>query len=384
MPNAAASRLVLAPYSEVSVIETATAALREVGGKVSCAFAFCSADYRENLSDFMELLQLHARAPIVAGCSASGLIGTGLEHEKARGFSILLLHLPETQIAQVALPASADAAAEALPPEAMREADAWIVLGNPLAEGIEPWIEAWNRTLPGVACIGGLASSGAGESDLFAWSDRTEVEGGVALGFKGGVRVDALVSQGCRPIGEPWSITGAERNYIITLGSRPAFEVLQETFQSLPDSEKDQAQGNIFVGLATSEYVDEFKTGDFLIRNLLGGDPKHGVIAVGALPRVGQTLQFQLRDANSADAELRHLTQQRRKSGRAPFASLLFACNGRGRHLFGVPNHDAAVLVEMLGQHPSAGFFCNGEIGPVGSRNFIHGYTASAALFSEA
>jgi len=366
------------------VIETASAALREVGGRASCAFAFCSSDYRENLPDFMELLQLHARAPIVAGCSASGIIGSGVEHERARGFSLLLLHLPETEIAQVALPMSGDAAADALPPAAMRAADAWIVLANPLAEGIEPWLEEWNNALPGIPCIGGLAGGVGGESDIFTWHDREEVDAGIAIGLRGGVRVDALVSQGCRPIGEPWSITGAERNYIITLGSRPAFEVLQETFQALPNNEKDQAQGNIFVGLAMSEYVDEFKTGDFLIRNLLGGDPKHGVIAVGALPRVGQTLQFQLRDANSADAELRHLTDRRRKSTRAPFASLLFACNGRGRHLFGAPNHDAAILAETFAKHPSAGFFCNGEIGPVGGRNFIHGYTASTALFSDA
>ena len=108
-----------------------------------------------------------------------------------------------------------------------------------------------------------------------------------------------------------------------------------------------------------SEYVDEFKTGDFLIRNLLGGDPKHGVIAVGALPRVGQTLQFQLRDANSADAELRHLTDRRRKSTRAPFASLLFACNGRGRHLFGAPNHEQErlrAIVAAAGEDPRAAF----------------------------
>jgi small ligand-binding sensory domain FIST len=330
----------------------------------------------------MELLQLHARAPIVAGCSASGIIGTGVEYERTRGFSLLLLHLPETQIATVPLSSDGSSSSEVLPPAAMKDADAWIVLANPLVDGMETWLDSWNSAMPGVPCVGGLASSAAGEHDIFTWRDRTELEAGIAVGFKGGVRIDALVSQGCRPIGEPWSITGAERNYVITLGSRPAFEVLQETYQALPANEKEHAQGNIFIGLAMSEYVDEFKTGDFLIRNLIGGDPKHGVIAIGATPRVGQTLQFQLRDASSADLELRHLTEQRRKTGRANFASLLFACNGRGRPLFGTPNHDAALLAETFGHHASAGFFCNGEIGPVGGRNFIHGYTASAALFT--
>jgi len=191
----------------------------------------------------------------------------------------------------------------------------------------------------------------------------------------------ALVSQGCRPVGEPLTITGAEGHLVTSLGSKPAFEVLDATFGSLPPGDKAVAKDNLFVGLAMSEYLEEFKTGDFLVRNLIGGDPQTGVLAVGTSPRVGQTLQFQLRDRDSADAELRHLLEEVRKDGVEPFASLLFCCNGRGRHLFGTANHDAGVVEELLGTKPSAGFFCNGEIGPVGGRNFVHGYTASIALF---
>jgi small ligand-binding sensory domain FIST len=364
------------------VINTASTAAREIGGRVSCAFAFCSSDYQDHLADFMELLQLHARAPIVAGCSGTGIIGPGVEHERASGFSLLLLHLPDTEITQVPLQDGFD---ESTLRSRTNGAEAsWIILANPLADRIESVLDPWNAALPGVPCIGGLASSAQGEAGIFVWNDRAEVEGGIAIGFNRGVRVDALVSQGCRPIGEPWSITGAERNYIVSLGSRPAFDVLQETYQSLPNSDKERAQGNIFVGLAMSEYVDEFKTGDFLIRNLIGGDPKHGVIAIGGWPRVGQTLQFQLRDATSADQELRQLVDQRRSGTGGHFASLLFACSGRGQQLFATPNHDAEVLSHALGKIPSAGFFCNGEIGPVGGRNHLHGYTASAALFANA
>jgi len=177
------------------------------------------------------------------------------------------------------------------------------------------------------------------------------------------------------------TITGAEGHLVTSLGSRPAFEVLDETFGSLRPSDKAVAKDNLFIGLAMSEYLEEFKTGDFLVRNLIGGDPQSGVLAVGTTPRVGQTMQFQLRDRASADAELRHLLDEVRKDGVDPFASLLFCCNGRGRHLFGAPHHDAALVCEVLGSQASAGFFCNGEIGPVGGRNFVHGYTASIALF---
>lgn len=384
MPNAAASNLVLAPYSERTVINAARQALTQVGGRASCAFVFCSADYRAHLPDFLELIQLHAHAPIVAGCSGAGLIGTALEAEHTSGFSLLLLNLPDTRIHPFAFSGESDHAdLDGMIDVQPSDLEAWILLVNPLAIAIEPWLDQWNATFPGVPCLGGLASGGARGDDVFLWRDRELVEGGVAIGFQGGVRVRTLVSQGCRPVGQPLPITGAEQNFVLSLGSRPAYQVLEETFGALPESDKALARGNLFVGLAMSEYIEEFKTGDFLVRNLLGADPQQGVVAIGAHPRVGQTLQFQLRDGRSADAELRNLAAEKSAEGARPFASLLFACTGRGRHLFGTPSHDATILAETFGAVPAAGFFCNGEIGPVGGKNFVHGYTASAALFTD-
>ncbi len=387
MPNRASSRLVLGGYREEVVIEQARAALEEIGGKVTCAFLFATADYGPHMADFLELIQLHAHAPVLVGCSGVGLIGTGEEVERTSGFSLLLLHLPETSVRTVPIPLVREESD--VTPERMRElagpdaekCSAWIVFANPLTLAVEPWLDAWNAAFPGVPALGGLASGGRREDTLFVFHERELIEGGVALGFEGGVSVRTLVSQGCRPVGEPLTITGAEGQLVISLGSRPAFEVLDATFGSLSAADKAIAKNNLFVGLAMSEYLEEFKTGDFLIRYLHSGDPQSGVLAVEAKPRVGQTLQFQLRDRASADAELRHLLEEVRKDGLNPFASLLFCCNGRGRHLFGVPNHDAGMVRELLGPHPSSGFFCNGEIGPVGGRNYVHGFTASMALF---
>jgi small ligand-binding sensory domain FIST len=156
---------------------------------------------------------------------------------------------------------------------------------------------------------------------------------------------------------------------------------LDEAYQSLRDREKEAARGNLFAGLAMREDLDEFHRGDFLIRNILGADESSGAVAVGAFPRVGQTVQWQLRDRKAADDDLRRRATRLVDAGSKPFASLVFSCGGRGRHLFGTPNHDAGVMAEVFGPHPSAGFFCNGEIGPVGGRNFVHGYTASTVLF---
>ncbi len=147
---------------------------------------------------------------------------------------------------------------------------------------------------------------------------------------------------------------------------------------------RERAQGNILVGLAVSEYVEDFHSGDFLVRSILGGDPDNGVLAVGANPRVGQTLQFQLRDRDAADGELRELLQRKRRElNPQPFAALLFTCGGRGKHLFGDPHHDAGLVESVFGPLPLSGFFCNGEIGSVGRRAYLHGFTASTAFLVE-
>ena len=190
-----------------------------------------------------------------------------------------------------------------------------------------------------------------------------------------GLRLMSIVSQGCRPIGEPLTVTRAESNVIYSLGARPAYEALESAFEGLTEGEKAGAKGNLFAGLAGTEYVEDFKPGDFLIRNILGADPNSGAVAIGGFPRVGQTLQYQLRDRNAADAEWRAVLRgAAAESGRSPLASLLFACSGRGSRLFGSKSHDAGLLA-------SAGFFCNGEIGPLGGRNYIHSYSATGALF---
>lgn len=386
MPNAAASRLVLSAYSETVVAEAARSALHEVGGRVSCAFVFCSADYRAQLAEFLEVLQVHGHIPLIVGCSGAGLVGTAKEAEAASGFSLLVMHLPETQLVPFSFSAANapdwDDAAAWRAAAGGADVDSWMLLADPTAVPAEQWLATWDRAFPGTPCFGGLASGGREVEDMFVFRDHELLDGGgVALGFRGGVTIQTLVSQGCRPIGEALPVTAAEENIIHALGSRPAWRILDDAFQSLSDSEKAAAKGNLFAGLAMTEYREEFHRGDFLIRNILGADQHTGSVAVAAFPRVGQTVQYQLRDASAADEDITHLAKAIRSDGVKPFASLLFSCGGRGRGLFGKPDHDAAVLAENFGAHPSAGFFCNGEIGPVAGRNFIHGYTASAALF---
>lgn len=388
MANRAASRVVLTTFDDELVRRIVEECLKELGGAPDCVFAFVSSDWRPHVEEFLEVVQVHGRAPLVLGCSADGVIGTGEEDEGVSGFTILMLGLPDTKASFAPIKPEDIASAsgtdywERVTGVSADEAGDWIVLCNPALVNAEMWLKGWNATFPNSNCFGGLASGGSREEDLFLFHSFDSSEcAALAINFRGGVRLGGVLSQGCRPIGDPYTITSVEENHVVEIASKSAFEMLEETFQSLGEEEQEMARGNIFAGLAMSEYVEEHGRGDFLVRNIIGGDPDSGVLALGAFPRVGQTLQFQLRDKDAADEDLRQLCEEARKREGQPFANLVFTCTGRGSRMFEVPNHDAGLVEDVFGKIPAAGFFCNGEIGPVGRQSFVHGYTASVVLF---
>jgi small ligand-binding sensory domain FIST len=387
MESCAGSRLLLGSFQESAVIKAAEEALMECGGQPTCGFLFLSAHWLPQINEVLDLVRLHGRIPLLIGCVGGGLIGVGREAEGSAGMSLLLVRLAETKMTPVLI--SNEQIEESTGPAYWQmetgispdEVDAWIVLANPFAPELERWLSEWNVAFPEAPSIGGLSSGLSGNGDHSLLVDGRLVDAAVvALAVKGG-KVRMIVSQGCKPVGEPFTITQAEENLVYSLGSRPAYQILSETFNSLSDDEKERARGNLFAGLAASEYVADLKRGDFLVRNLLGADPQTGAIAIGARARTGQTLQYQLRDKITAHADLLDLARLNGLRGCEPFASLVFSCNGRGQRFFGVPDHDATTLAEIFGPVPSAGFFCNGEIGPIGSASYLHGYTASVALF---
>jgi small ligand-binding sensory domain FIST len=233
---------------------------------------------------------------------------------------------------------------------------------------------------PGMRVIGGLASAAMhpGGNRLTVDGD-TYRSGAVGAYLRGGsVAVGTVVSQGCRPVGRPYVVTRAEGQFLIELGGKPALSRFQETVAAATDEERELMRTGPQIGCVVNEARDEFDRGDFLVRGVLGADQNVGAIAVGDVVPVGRTVQFHIRDAASADEDLRsHLT------GAEADAALLFTCNGRGQHLFGQADHDASAVNELIGPIPLAGCFCAGEVGPIGDQNFLHGFTASLALFRE-
>lgn len=259
-----------------------------------------------------------------------------------------------------------------------------LLLGEPFSFPADALLARLNEQRPGVPVVGGMASGGWQPGQNRLWlGPRVLDQGAVAALIHGQVTLRTVVSQGCRPIGRPMVVTRAERNVIMELSGQPALYQLGQLLPEMSEAERDLVRSGLHVGRVMNEYQDGFKRGDFLIANVVDVDPKSGAIAVGAYVRPGQTVQFHVRDAGTADEDLRELLSAT-KGGPAPLGALLFTCNGRGSRMFPEPDHDAGVTTEILGKLPLAGFFAQGEIGPVAGKNYIHGFTASVVLFGGA
>lgn len=379
------------PFDEAGLQQWAEELRNRLGSaQVSLGLVFMAPRFFKHARQILEILRVHARIPLLAGCSSPSLIVGGEEIEENGGLALGLYSLPGAELKgfHVTQEQVEEANGPGYWPRKTgidpAQTNGWLVFIDPFQLDSETWLKTWNEAYAPLPVLGGLASGDFTEqlTQVYLNGEVFE-EGGVAISVAGQVGLAGVTSQGCTPIGETWTLTKVEQNLIHEIGNRPAYEVLAETFDKLTPEEQKRARGNLFVGLVVNEYLEDFHRGDFLIRNLLGADPRSGSIAVGATPRQGQTIQFQRRSAAAATEDMNELlASARRKLERTTiYGACLCSCNGRGQGMFGRPNHDAELVQQRLGPMGLAGFFCNGEIGPVGERSFLHGFTASLALF---
>ena len=280
-------------YSRQEIAAAALELRESAGGPTALAFAFITPDYAPHLEEFAEMVRVDGHVIELVGATGAGLTIDGEENEDAGGFALLALGGEEgtfevAEFNQTKLEESTDLDFWRKLCRA-KNPSAWIAFTNPFNFDTERWLAEWNSAWPDIPCVGGLASGSSEGEDVGVFHNGKFFDAVVVAVV--GMRVMSVVSQGCRPIGEPLTVTRAESNVVYSLGARPAYEALESAFEGLTEGEKAGAKGNLFAGLAGTEYVEEFKPGDFLIRNILGADPNSGAVAIGGFPRVGQTLQ---------------------------------------------------------------------------------------------
>ncbi|MCU0550034.1 MAG: FIST C-terminal domain-containing protein [Leptolyngbya sp. Prado105] len=406
-----ASALSTRPFLESAVEEVVSQALATLQDSADLGMIFISSAFASEYSRLLPLFREKLPGVPLIGCSGGGIVGM-TQRGKARevegepSLSLMLAHLPGVKVQPFYI------SAEDLP-DLDSPPDTWTnLIGVPMSESpsfvlladlqrVNDLLQGLDFAYPGAPKVGGLASSGilGGSTGLFG--DRFYREGAVGVALSGNIVMETIVAQGCRPIGKPYWVMEGERNILLAMqeddGSglpsepcgvkRSPLEQLQELVQGLSEEDQRLAQQNhIFVGVVQNGFKQTLEPGDFLIRNLLGVDPRVGAIAIGDLIRSGQRIQFHLRDAETSAEDLDLLLRRYVQASSAqpsPSGALMFSCLGRGEGLYGEPNFDSQLVSEYLHEIAIAGFFCGGEIGPVGGSTFLHGYTSVFGIFRE-
>ncbi|MBD1831575.1 FIST C-terminal domain-containing protein [Cyanobacteria bacterium FACHB-472] len=403
-----ANALSTRPSLEAAVEEVVERATKSLEAPADLGLVFISSAYASEYTRLMPLLEERLKTKALIGCGGGGIIGMNSsgEVEEVEGkpaLSLTLAHLPGVKVHTFDIAGNALPDLDSPPDEwveliGVSPADEpqFILLGDPFSSKINDLLQGLDFAYAGSVKVGGLASGRniGGNAGLFC-NYQLYDEGVVGVALSGNIVLETIVAQGCRPIGAPYRVIQGERNIVLSVSqqdnadvsssdgqSQTPLEALQELIENLSEIDRQLAQDSLFVGIVRDEFKQQLEPGDFLIRNLLGVDPRVGAIAIGDRVRPGQRIQFHLRDANTSAEDLELLLQhyQKAATGETPTAqeagALMFSCLGRGERLYQQPNFDSQLFRRYLKNIPVAGFFCNGEIGPVAGSTFLHGYTS--------
>ncbi len=401
------------PSLEMAVTEVVDSVKQSLSNSPDLGILFISSAYASDYPRLIPLILEKLSLPILIGCSGGGVIGTKnpnqiIELEGKPALSLTVASLPGVNVQAFRLTpetlpdldSSPDTWHELVGVSSQKQPQ-FILLSDPFSPGINDLLAGLDFAYSDSVKVGGLASTGVMgvQSALFYHTpDSSDLglyhQGTVGLALSGEIMVESIVAQGCRPIGQPYQITQGERNIILELTqlqgkpqaqvTRPPLEFLRDLIQTLDDNDRQLAENSLFIGVVSDEFKQNLQPGDFLIRNLVGVDPRVGAIAIGDRVRPGQRVQFHLRDAQTSADDLGLLLKTYTASNdpqKQVQGALMFSCLGRGEALYNQPNFDSALFRRYFPNLPLGGFFCNGEIGPVGGQTFLHGYTSVFALF---
>ena len=365
------------------------AALAPLAGEpADLVLLFVSPQHEDVQRAIIDIATDRVEGATVLGCSAGGIIGARREIEDAPAVAAWAASLPGIGVQPFRLTFQREddhAIVEGLEDLPSPDEEPLILmLADPFSFPADVLLDHLNDAGSAPPIVGGMASGGleAGRNSLY-FNDEILRDGAVGA-ILTGPGMTTVVSQGCRPVGKTYAVTRAERNVLFELGGAPAMSRIEELYGEAGERDQLLIRRGLHVGSAITETKPELARGDFLIRNVVGVDRESGAIAISDLIEVGRTVQFQVRDAESAREDLRVVLERERRARPNDVAgALLFSCNGRGSALFGQPDHDVSAVRRAFGDVPVAGFFAAGEIGPVAGKNFLHGFTASILLFRE-
>jgi small ligand-binding sensory domain FIST len=367
------------PLATHAIGEVIGSLLEALGPEPDLALIFVTGAHLGALDDIASAVRATLAPRTLLGVTAVSVMGGRREVEAQAAVSGWAARVGPVESVRIQARAGTDPVEFlGLPESAARPGSTLLLVADPVSFPLDPFLDGLARQLPDLRVVGGVASAVmAPGANRLALDDAVHTDGAIGALLGPEWPVSTIVSQGCRPVSDPFTVTRAERSMLYEIAGTPALDKLRQVVAGLSIDDRTLAARGLHVGRLINEHQLDAGRGDFLIRTVRGGDPVTGAIAIGDEIEVGGTVQFHVRDADSADEDLRHLL-----AGSAADGALVFTCNGRGVRLFGEPDHDASMVADVVGS-AVAGMFCAGEVGPVGGRAFAHGFTASIALFSD-
>ncbi len=374
--------------AEAALGEVASSVRSQIDGDVDLVVLHCTPHYRGHYEPMLARVHAALSPTHVIGCTGEALFGGGGELDGTPAVALLAASVPGATLRPFAVgkdELSADRTAAALEASGVGDAEgdpsAIVLLAEPFSTPVDLLLDAVNAVCPGRPVVGGLASVMQEGANRLFLDGRVVRDGVVGLAIGGALRMHTLVSQGCRPVGKPLVVTKADRNIVMTLGGKPALECVQEAYAAADTEEQALMASGLLLGRVIDEHRETFARGDFLVRNVMGFDRDSGAVIAGDFFRAGQTIQFHVRDAATADEDLDAMLASFAASGHTPLAGLCFSCNGRGQRMFDDAHHETKRIHDACGPIPIVGHFAAGEFGTLGGRAFIHGHTLSLGIF---
>ncbi|MBP8301930.1 MAG: FIST C-terminal domain-containing protein [Planctomycetes bacterium] len=350
-------------------------------GPIDLAIVFASPRYGAGIDRLPVLLHELLSARTQIGCTGAALIGDGHLLANRHGITVLAGRLPGVELHAMAI-ANGDLPDPDAPPSAWRsllpihheDVRGMLVLTEPFHGDATALLAGLDYGWPNAPKVGGVASGSNHPDGNVVFVGRTvHRTGAVLLAMAGDVTLQAVMSQGCRPIGRSGRITKAERNRLVAIDDSPARMFVEEQLMALADQDLDLAERSpLFLGIDVNPFAATATArSNYLVRNILGIDPDSGNVLVSDHLAVGRRIQLHLRDAATSQHDLH--TRLAATHPHTAQAALLFRCLGRE----GADHDTFAALANGV---PLVGFHCNGEIGPVGGSTHLQGYTAAFGL----
>ncbi|MCO5216333.1 MAG: FIST C-terminal domain-containing protein [Thermomicrobiales bacterium] len=336
---------------------------------------FVSAAWSDAYQAIVDRVRTTTSCRMLIGCSSSGVVSGSACHESAPGISLIALWLPDAMLTPWYLDAVPDRWPWPQPatPENVRGI---MLFSDPYRTDAQSTLVELRKTCPGVPMVGALASTT--RADRRSWvflNDTVYDHGAVALTLEGPYDLMVTVSQGGTPIGEIWTVTETDHNQLLTISNRPALDVLHDTLDEI--APLGFGANDMLIGFPMDEYQDTFERDDFVARGILGAGNQTGSIMAGGIPRLGQSIQFLVRDAHRASVDLHQKLAELQELDIRIVGGILSTCKGRGTSMFGRNDHDSAAVARALPDVPVVGLYSGGELGPVGD---VPAYNAFAAV----